>query len=143
MINILALSLCSWTSCSAVARLSRGPSSIWWNLVGRIMVTRWTHRQSSVSLKYWPHTTCRNSACSCSSWLGHRDYLLAVCHYIRFHVILLCSCSDRLHYRCWTSACVRLRSHRHEYKYGSRFLFVARRSFTCTSGTFTVTCTSR
>jgi len=38
----------------------------------------------------------------------------------------------------------RLRSHRHEYEheYESRFSFMARRSFTCTSGTFTVTCTS-
>ena len=37
---------------------------------------------------------------------------------------------------------LRLRSHGHEYEYESGFPFMARRSFTRTSGAFTVTCTS-
>jgi len=37
---------------------------------------------------------------------------------------------------------LRLRSHRHEYEYVSGFPFMAHRSFTRTSGAFTVTCTS-
>jgi len=46
--------------------------------------------------------------------------------------------------KAFTEVCtLRLCSHRHVYEYESRFSFVARRSFSRTSGTFTVTCTSR
>ena len=61
------------------------------------------------------------------------------------HILWMSFMDDPLNMKQFTGthkSILRLHSRRHEYEYESGFPFMARRSFTHTTGAFTVTCTS-